>query len=245
MPAVLQAPSSRGRAAAGQHRCGRSSRDTGHIDRRSAGRRREPPFSSTSTMRWPGGAQASAEGDWRIAVETPFAAEGFSLRADEVTAGGASPREWRCPFPAAPAADFEPGQAETSIIVQPGANLWRIARRTLGNGVAYTSIYEANKAQIIDPNLIFPGQVFSVPPGELDYRQPSCFAAQRRSRFGPAFRARAVICSRTQAVDLPLDRRHHARSHPPRRLAVHRRLRRGNPGAVRHRAGRWAGSASP
>jgi nucleoid-associated protein YgaU len=34
----------------------------------------------------------------------------------------------------------------------------------MGSGVAYTSIYEANKAQILDPNLIYPGQMFFVPP---------------------------------------------------------------------------------
>lgn len=113
-----------------------------------------------------GRAQASAEGDWRIAIETPFAAERFSLRADEVTASGHVTARVAVPYARGASGELEPGRAETSIIVQPGANLWRIARQTLGSGVAYTSIYDANKTQIIDPNLIFPGQVFSVPPGK-------------------------------------------------------------------------------
>lgn len=111
-----------------------------------------------------GRAQTSSAGDWRIAVETPLQAEQFNLRADEVTTGGHVTARVAVPFSRGANGGLEPGQAQTSIVVQPGANLWRIARRTLGSGVAYTSIYKANKSQIIDPNLIFPGQVFSVPP---------------------------------------------------------------------------------
>ncbi len=110
-----------------------------------------------------GRVRTSPDGDWRMTVETPTQAERFSLRADEVTADGHVTERVAVPFSRG-AGGLEPGQAETSIIVQPGANLWRIARRTLGSGVAYTSIYKANKTQILDPNLIFPGQVFSVPP---------------------------------------------------------------------------------
>ena len=51
------------------------------------------------------------------------------------------------------------------IVVQPGNSLWKLARESYGLGVRYTVIYEANKDQITDPNLIFPGQVFSVPAG--------------------------------------------------------------------------------
>jgi nucleoid-associated protein YgaU len=45
-----------------------------------------------------------------------------------------------------------------------GDSLWRISRKILGHGVRYTLIYEANASQIRDPNLIYPGQVFVVPP---------------------------------------------------------------------------------
>ena len=50
-----------------------------------------------------------------------------------------------------------------TVIVQPGNSLWRIARRTYGQGLQYTVIYEANKDRIGDPNLIYPGQIFTVP----------------------------------------------------------------------------------
>jgi nucleoid-associated protein YgaU len=47
--------------------------------------------------------------------------------------------------------------------VQPGNSLWRIARRLSGKGVDYVHIHGANKAQIRDPDLIYPGQVFEIP----------------------------------------------------------------------------------
>jgi nucleoid-associated protein YgaU len=50
-----------------------------------------------------------------------------------------------------------------SVIVQPGNSLWRIARRTYGDGVQFTVIYEANKDHIRDPDLIYPGQIFNLP----------------------------------------------------------------------------------
>src|SRR3546814_19876346 len=52
-----------------------------------------------------------------------------------------------------------PGQ----VVVQPGNSLWRIARRIYGEGLRYTVIYQANQRQIRNPDLIYPGQVFSLP----------------------------------------------------------------------------------
>jgi len=54
----------------------------------------------------------------------------------------------------------------TSVIVQPGNNLWTIAEGRYGEGFRYTTIFEANKEQIRDPDLIYPGQVFELPEGE-------------------------------------------------------------------------------
>ena len=53
-----------------------------------------------------------------------------------------------------------------TIVVQPGNSLWKMARESYGQGVRYTVIYEANKDQIANPDLIYPGQVFSVPTGD-------------------------------------------------------------------------------
>ncbi len=52
---------------------------------------------------------------------------------------------------------------EVSITVQPGFTLWGIASRNYGDGMLFVRVYEANKDQIRDPDLIYPGQVFTVP----------------------------------------------------------------------------------
>ncbi|WGR94951.1 LysM peptidoglycan-binding domain-containing protein [Bradyrhizobium sp. ISRA435] len=51
----------------------------------------------------------------------------------------------------------------TTTTVSRGDSLWRISRRALGAGPRYVGIYRANKAQIHNPNLIYPGQVFVMP----------------------------------------------------------------------------------
>jgi LysM repeat protein len=49
------------------------------------------------------------------------------------------------------------------VTVQPGFTLWRIARENYGDGVLYVKVFEANKDQIRNPDLIYPGQIFTVP----------------------------------------------------------------------------------
>jgi nucleoid-associated protein YgaU len=50
-----------------------------------------------------------------------------------------------------------------SVIIRRGDTLWQIARRAYGQGVRYTTIYLANEAQISNPDVIQPGQIFGVP----------------------------------------------------------------------------------
>ena len=38
-----------------------------------------------------------------------------------------------------------------------------IAKKQLGNGADYTKIYNLNKDKIKNPNLIYPGQVLTLP----------------------------------------------------------------------------------
>ncbi|MBB4120788.1 LysM peptidoglycan-binding domain-containing protein [Martelella radicis] len=53
--------------------------------------------------------------------------------------------------------------SDNAVIIRRGDNLWRISRRVYGRGVRYTTIYLANETQIVNPDLILPGQVFSLP----------------------------------------------------------------------------------
>lgn len=53
--------------------------------------------------------------------------------------------------------------AAGKAIIRRGDNLWTIARRVYGEGIKYTTIYQANNGQIRDPDRIYPGQVFDLP----------------------------------------------------------------------------------
>jgi nucleoid-associated protein YgaU len=53
--------------------------------------------------------------------------------------------------------------ASVTVTVQPGFTLWGIAKRQFGDGILYVQVYEANKDKIKDPDLIYPGQVFTLP----------------------------------------------------------------------------------
>jgi nucleoid-associated protein YgaU len=54
-------------------------------------------------------------------------------------------------------------EVRTATVVR-GDSLWRISKKMLGRGTRYTQIYEANASQIRNPSLVFPGQVFVLPP---------------------------------------------------------------------------------
>ncbi len=71
------------------------------------------------------------------------------------------------PAPVAPAikasaSDVVVKDVRTTTVVR-GNTLWEFGRQYYGNGAYYHQIYAANAAQIRDPNLIYPGQVFVVP----------------------------------------------------------------------------------
>ncbi len=107
-----------------------------------------------------GRAKTSPEGEWRVEPKDKVSPGIYKLRADSIASGRVTARV-EIPFSRAERVDGLAG--DSLVIVQPGNSLWRIARRTLGSGTQYTTIFAANKAQILDPDLIYPGQVFSLP----------------------------------------------------------------------------------
>lgn len=63
---------------------------------------------------------------------------------------------------AAPAAAPQ-RQAMQTYTVQSGDTLGSIAKRLLGNAGDYMEIFNANRDQLTDPNMIKPGQVLKIP----------------------------------------------------------------------------------
>lgn len=126
------------------------------------------------------GDQAAAADEAQVTVPSPAASQQPELSAAETSD---APAEEQVAAPAgtpdtsgAPGeqmAAAEPGADATlspalervdgAVIIRRGDNLWRISRRVYGQGVRFSTIYLANQDQIRNPDLIWPGQVFTVP----------------------------------------------------------------------------------
>lgn len=108
-----------------------------------------------------GDALADAQGYWTLTPQGAVAAGVHRLRVDQFTAAGRVFARVELPFQrtAVPPEQLASGR----VVVQPGQNLWRLARRAYGTGVRYTVIYLANYDQIRDPRLIYPGQALAMP----------------------------------------------------------------------------------
>ena len=105
--------------------------------------------------------ESTEEGDWQVEPEADVEPGSYTLRVDQVDPAGVVLARIETPLVRARPELLMLGDA--IVVVQPGNSLWRIARRTLGGGVHFTEIYEANRSQIGDPALIYPGQIFTVP----------------------------------------------------------------------------------
>lgn len=110
-----------------------------------------------------GETRADTAGRWTVRAGSAFAPGVYDLQVDQIDDEGRVTAVIALPFERAEPEDAIAAQQSSRVIVQPGNSLWRIARRLYGEGLQYTVIYEANREQIRDPNLIYPGQVFSAP----------------------------------------------------------------------------------
>ncbi len=109
-----------------------------------------------------GDVHADASGRWTLTPAMPVSAGVHTVRVDQLDRSGKVMARLELPFQrvAMQSADLAGGK----VVVQPGQNLWRIARLAYGRGTQYRVIYLANREQIRDPQRIYPGQTFAVPP---------------------------------------------------------------------------------
>lgn len=113
-------------------------------------------------------AQIGAAGGW--STELPQVDPGtYTLRLDQVDAEGTVSSRIETPFlreePETIRA-ITTASGESVVTVQWGNTLWAIAQELLGDGVMYVQIYEANREQIRNPDLIYPGQIFTIPEAD-------------------------------------------------------------------------------
>ncbi len=115
-----------------------------------------------------------AEGQWRGEIEGIDPGV-YTLRLDEVGEDGNVVSRIETPFKrepvevlqAAEPADDPEADPETppirAVTVQQGDTLWAISRERYGDGVLYVKVFEANRGAIRNPDLIYPGQIFTIP----------------------------------------------------------------------------------
>ena len=118
--------------------------------------------------------EIQADGQWRAPLPE-VDPQLYTLRVDELDESGQVTSRFETPFKPESlerltALDtIDPGirahQRASVVTVQPGNTLWGIADDNYGTGFLYVRVFEANSDQIRDPDLIYPGQIFTVPEG--------------------------------------------------------------------------------
>ncbi|HQT88747.1 MAG TPA: LysM peptidoglycan-binding domain-containing protein [Acidiphilium sp.] len=105
-----------------------------------------------------GSALTGTNGRWTLRVPTlPNTPGTFTL--ESIKPDGTIIQSMKTAYAPTQLASAQPGR----VVIKRGECLWEIARAKYGNGAKYTLIYKANEASITNPNLIYPGQKFSLP----------------------------------------------------------------------------------
>jgi len=104
--------------------------------------------------------KAGSDGRWRLSPGDPLQAGEHRLRVDRLAQDGKPVARLEMKFQRQ---DTLPAENTRRLHIVRGDNLWNIARAHYGEGFRYTTIFDANKELIRDPNLIYPGQIFTLP----------------------------------------------------------------------------------
>ncbi len=114
------------------------------------------------------------DGNWRGELEGIDPGV-YNLRVDEVATDGTVISRVETPFKREPVEVLQAAEATASeevaeqappirsVTVQKGDTLWAISRERFGDGILYVRLFDANRDLIRDPDLIYPGQVFTIP----------------------------------------------------------------------------------
>ncbi|MBV9906750.1 MAG: LysM peptidoglycan-binding domain-containing protein [Hyphomicrobiales bacterium] len=130
-------------------------------------------------------AKTQSDGRWSLTIKGGMTPGGYVMQADEINPSGATvlasantpfeypdipaPPAQAATAPASPVQSSAPSPANPVVEsvqtkrVATGHTLWALSKSYYGDPTHYPVIYEANRAQIHNPNVIYPGQVFVVP----------------------------------------------------------------------------------
>ncbi len=134
-------------------------------------------------------AKTQSDGRWSLTIKQGMSPGGYIMRADEIGSSDANvvaSADTRFDYPGAPnSAPTAPALASPSAEppstpspanpvvasvqtkrIATGHTLWALSQSYYGDPTRYPVIYEANKSEIHNPNVIFPGQVFVVPKSD-------------------------------------------------------------------------------
>jgi nucleoid-associated protein YgaU len=135
-------------------------------------------------------AKTQSDGRWSLTIKSGMTPGGYVIQADEINPGGATvvasantpfeypdmpaatPARAATTPPVSSAQSSAPSPADPVIEsvqtkrVATGHTLWALSKTYYGDPTHYPVIYEANRAQIHNPNVIYPGQVFVVPKSD-------------------------------------------------------------------------------
>ncbi|HWA81557.1 MAG TPA: LysM peptidoglycan-binding domain-containing protein [Acetobacteraceae bacterium] len=107
-----------------------------------------------------GDAHADGSGHWSLRGGENVLPGQHEIRVDQLSPAGTVLARVVVPF------DRPEGPlniAARAVMVRPGDCLWVIAEHAYGSGLRYTLVFQANRNQIRDPRLIYPGQIFILP----------------------------------------------------------------------------------
>ena len=134
-------------------------------------------------------AKTQSDGRWSLTIKSGISPGVYVIQADEINPSGATVvASANTPFdypdmPTAPALQAAAASASAEPLSTPspadpviesvqtkrvatGHTLWALSKSYYGDPTRYPAIVEANRAQIHNPNVIFPGQVFVVPKSD-------------------------------------------------------------------------------
>lgn len=107
-------------------------------------------------------ARAAPDGNWQAQLDG-IERGVYRLRVDELDEAAQVTSRAEIPFERVTPEIAREAGGPQALIVQPGNTLWGMSQERFGDGMRYMRIFDANRDQIRNPDLIYPGQVFILP----------------------------------------------------------------------------------